>query len=48
MKKTIAAFLWLVVALLGAVAYATIALRRNEPVNSGYLVIATIAASRGP
>ena len=42
MKKTIAAFFWFLVALLGAVAYATIALRRNEPINSGYLVIAAV------
>jgi carbon starvation protein len=42
MKKTVAACLWLVVALLGAAAYATIALRRNEPINSAYLVIAAV------
>ncbi|HTQ51825.1 MAG TPA: carbon starvation CstA family protein [Candidatus Acidoferrales bacterium] len=42
MKKTLAAFFWFLVALLGAVAYATIALRRNEPINSGYLVIAAV------
>ncbi|HXR48098.1 MAG TPA: carbon starvation CstA family protein [Candidatus Limnocylindrales bacterium] len=42
MKKTIAAFFWLLVALLGAAAYATLALRRNEPINSGYLVIAAV------
>lgn len=42
MKKSIAALLWLLVALLGAAAYATIALRRNEPINSAYLVIAAV------
>ena len=42
MKKTIAAFFWLLVALLGAAAYATIALRRDEPINSAYLVIAAV------
>jgi len=42
LKKTLAAFFWFLVALLGAVAYATIALRRNEPINSGYLVIAAV------
>ncbi|HLZ53396.1 MAG TPA: carbon starvation CstA family protein, partial [Verrucomicrobiae bacterium] len=42
MRKTIAAFFWLLVALLGAAAYATLALRRNEPINSAYLVIAAI------
>jgi len=42
MKKTIAAFFWLLVALLGTAAYATIALRRDEPINSAYLVIAAV------
>jgi carbon starvation protein len=42
LKKTIAAFFWLLVALLGATAYATLALRRNETINSGYLVIAAV------
>ncbi len=42
MRKTIAAFFWLLVALLGAAAYATLALRRNEPINSAYLVIAAV------
>jgi carbon starvation protein len=42
MKKSVAALFWLLVALLGAVAYATIALRRGEPINSGYLVIAAV------
>ncbi|HKW28926.1 MAG TPA: carbon starvation CstA family protein [Verrucomicrobiae bacterium] len=42
MKKTIAALFWFLLALLGAVAYATLALRRNEPINSAYLVIAAI------
>ncbi len=42
MKKTIAALFWFLVALLGAAAYATIALRRDEPINSGYLVIAAV------
>ncbi len=42
MKKTIAALFWVLLAVLGAVAYATIALRRGEPINSGYLVIAAV------
>ncbi|MGH7993991.1 MAG: carbon starvation CstA family protein, partial [Limisphaerales bacterium] len=42
MKKSIGAFFWLLVALLGAAAYATIALRRGEPINSGYLVVAAV------
>ncbi len=42
MKKSITAFFWLLVALLGAAAYATIAFRRGEPVNSAYILIAAI------
>jgi carbon starvation protein len=42
MKKSVAAIFWLLLALLGTAAYATIALRRGEPINSGYLVIAAV------
>jgi carbon starvation protein len=42
MKKSIAAFFWLLIALLGAAAYATIAFRRGEPVNSAYILIAAL------
>lgn len=42
MKKTFAAVFWLLFALLGAWAYATLAFRRGEPVNSAYLLIAAI------
>ncbi len=42
MKKTLASLLWLALALLGAFAYATIALKRGEPVNSAYLLIAAV------
>jgi carbon starvation protein len=42
MKKTIAALFWFLLALLGAAAYATVALRRDEPINSAYLVIAAV------
>ena len=42
MKKSVAALIWLLVALFGAAAYATIALRRDEPINSAYLVIAAV------
>ncbi len=42
MKKSVAALFWLLLALLGTGAYATIALHRNEPINSGYLVIAAV------
>ncbi len=42
MKKTIAAFFWLLVALLGAGCYATLALRRGEAINSAYIVVAAV------
>ncbi len=42
MKKFLAVFVWVIVALLGAGAYATIAFKRSEPVNSAYLLIAAI------
>ncbi len=42
MKKLFATLLPFVVAVLGAFAYGTIALRRGEPVNSAYLLIAAV------
>jgi carbon starvation protein len=42
MKKSIAAAFWLLLALAGAAAYATLAFRRSEPVNSGYILIAAV------
>jgi carbon starvation protein len=42
MKKSVATLFWLLLALLGAWAYATLAFRRGEPVNSAYLLIAAI------
>ncbi len=42
MKKSIAAIFWLLLALFGAWAYATLAFRRGEPVNSACLLIAAI------
>ncbi|MBI5774134.1 MAG: carbon starvation protein A [Verrucomicrobia bacterium] len=42
MKKTVAALIWLAVALLGAWAYVTLALKRGEPVNSGFILVAAI------
>ncbi|HTY86431.1 MAG TPA: carbon starvation CstA family protein [Candidatus Acidoferrum sp.] len=42
MKKSIAACFWLLVALLGAVAYGTIAFRRGEPLNSAFILIAAL------
>ena len=42
MKKTVYPILWFLVALLGAWAYLTLALRRSEPVNSATLLIAAV------
>jgi len=42
MKKTLSLLVWLVVAALGAFAYSTLALRRDEPINSAYILIAAI------
>ena len=42
MKKILAPVFWLLLALLGAFAYATIAFKRGEPVNSAYLLIAAV------
>ncbi len=42
MKKIFASLFWFALALLGAFAYATIAFKRGEPVNSAYLLIAAI------
>src|SRR5690349_16147055 len=42
MKKTFAAIFWIALAVAGAWAYATIALRRGEMLNSIYILIAAI------
>ena len=42
MKKFLSFLVWLGVALLGAGAYATIALRHNEPLNSGFILVAAL------
>jgi len=42
MKKSVATLFWLLLALLGAWAYATLAFRRGEPINSAFLIIAAI------
>ena len=42
MNKLISTVIWLVVALLGAGAYATIALKRGEPLNSVYILVAAL------
>jgi len=44
MKKTFAPILWLLVALAGAWAYATIAFQRGEPLNSAYILIAALCS----
>ena len=42
MKKIAAKFFWLLLALLGAWAYFTLATRRGEPVNSIFILIAAL------
>ena len=42
MKRTAFVLLWLAVAVLGAGAYATLALKRHEPINSAYILIAAL------
>ena len=42
MKKTLAPIFWFLLALAGAWAYATLAFKRGEPVNSAYLIIAAV------
>jgi carbon starvation protein len=41
-KKSVSLLIWLGIALLGAFGYWTIATQRNEPVNSGFIVIAAL------
>jgi carbon starvation protein len=42
LKKTLGALFWFALALAGAGAYAVLAFRRGEPVNSAYLLIAAV------
>ena len=42
MKRSVGWLVWAGVALLGAGAYATMALRRSEPLNSGYILVAAL------
>ena len=42
MNKVLAPIFWLLLALAGAAAYATLAFRRAEPVNSAYILIAAV------
>ncbi len=41
-KKSVSLLIWIAVALLGAFGYWTIATQRDEPVNSGFIVIAAL------
>jgi carbon starvation protein len=41
-KKAISALVWFCIALLGAFAYAAIAFKRGEPLNSGYILAAAL------
>jgi carbon starvation protein len=42
MRKALAPLFWIFLALLGAFAYAVLAFKRGEPVNSAYLLIAAV------
>src|SRR6188768_4223915 len=42
MRRTLPVFLWILVALLGAGAYAVLAINRSEPVNSAYILTAAL------
>jgi len=42
MKKTVANFLWILLAVAGAWAYATLAFHRGEPLNSAYILVAAL------
>ncbi len=44
MNKVFSRIIWFLVALLGAWAYATIAFRRAEPINSAYILIAAVCS----
>src|SRR5690242_2009574 len=44
MKKSLPKLIWFLVALLGTWAYATIAFRRGEPINSAYILIAAVCS----
>lgn len=42
MNKAVSSIIWLIVALLGAGAYSTIAFQRGEPLNSGFIIVAAL------
>ena len=44
MKKALSTLLWILVALVGAWAYGTLAVRRGEPINSVYILLAAICS----
>src|SRR5678815_4304314 len=44
MKRTASILLWLLIALLGAGAYATLALKHGEPINSAYILVAALCS----
>jgi carbon starvation protein len=44
MKKTVASIFWVLLALAGAYAYAMLAWRRGEPINSGYILLAALCS----
>jgi len=44
MKKLGAKLLWILVALAGAFAYATLAVRRGEQINSVYILLAALCS----
>jgi len=44
MKKFLANLFWLLLAVAGAWAYGTLALRRGEPINSAYIVLAALCS----
>jgi carbon starvation protein len=44
MKKTLSTVAWVIVALIGAWAYLTLAVRRGEPINSIYILLAALCS----
>jgi carbon starvation protein len=44
MKKTLANFLWVLLAIAGAWAYVTLALHRGERINSAYILVAALCS----
>ena len=44
MKKTFSTILWVLIALVGAWAYVTLAVRRGEPINSIYILLAALCS----